>query len=105
MPCSPIYQHLYEILKTKNVDANTQTTKAAAASVSNKKMDTDKEKPGYDLSQNMAQQNFDLKLVFLCTKKCTGNLSLLHEIEIEFNFWKIESINFRLIKLPSNIKS
>jgi len=58
---SPIYQHLYEILKTKNVDSNAQTTKAAAASISNKKMDTDTEKMGYELSQNMAQQNFDLR--------------------------------------------
>ena len=58
---NPIYQHLYEILKTKNVDSNAQTTKAAAASISNKKMDTDSEKLSYDLSQNMAQQNFDLR--------------------------------------------
>ena len=39
------------------------------------------------------QRNIDLRLVFLCTKKWSRNLSLLHEIEIEFTFWKIADTN------------
>ena len=58
---SPIYQHLYKILKNKNVDSNIQMTKASAASISNKKLNTDADKLGHDLSQNMAHQDFDLR--------------------------------------------
>ena len=56
---SPLYKHLYEIIRSKNVDSNARATKPSATSISNKNINREAKKSGYESTQNMAQHKFD----------------------------------------------